>query len=347
MTDLTNFEFLTPPDCENDFYWPCEKKPGSVIFILKENGMEVLRGGIVRAMSAWEALVVCLLRDAFINKLIYSAKDLEDIKKKWGTIASDSDANKGKDRMQVALDKALMDHCEKTLKRRCDDKKSVLETLHPENDWRKLLKEYHADPILNGDIRPVFGRSENSIDSIASKLFQLQDNTCILKLAIPKDDSHEPRRKFTFLIRPYDEPTEVNVSRRGLTCCSLLYYGFRCVLAHGIPNKTLNSGVLKDFDATFSNKKEKKEKLDVKNCSTSESAQKAFGVEDAREEPPEGCSRYKQAELLLKLRQNIENFKSDTDLSYQTWLNMCCYLQKSAMWLDKALDELIKKLPNL
>ena len=322
---VKNFKFLQPvspnDQSENQFY---HGEP--VPRLLNDQGMEVLRGGIVRAMAAWEALVVDLLREAF-NKLIESAENLEDMKTKWGPF-----------RIKKALDKALKQRCIDNEK--SDESLSVLETLSPKDDWRRLLK-YHLDHTLDKDVRPVFC-SNKGIGQVVADLFIVKNNS-MLDLTI--NDSFP--QKVEFYVKP-DHPTVVEVYRRGLRCCSLLYYGFQCVLAHGIPNKTLESGVLKDFDEMLRQTPETK-KLKFEDLLKDERAKIAFGVRDARKDDEVkrmGYSKYKQAEILLSLRNNIENFASGAHISYQTWRNMCLYLKESAIWLDKAIDELIRKLPN-
>ena len=332
-----NFKFLQPVEPSdqsgNQFYHDYTGESR----LLNDQGMEVLRGGIVRAMAAWEALFVDLLREAF-NKLIDSAENLEDMKKKWGKAKKKKGEKTEPFRIKVALDEAL--------KRRCDDNKeslSVLETLSSEDDWRELLKKYHADPILEEDFRPVF-RGKKSIDSAVSKLFLVEDrisDLAIHKAFQPKVDFYVQPNQFKLPVAP-----RVEVQRHGMIYCSLLYYGFRCVLAHGIPNKTLESGALKYFDAKL-RRNAGIAKLDVEHFWENESIKKAFGVEDSRSEQElkkTDHSKYKQAEMLLILRKNIENFASGAHISYQTWRNMCSYLKESAMWLDKAINELIIKL---
>ena len=333
---IGNFKFLAPPTEPNYFYDWFDRSTGGPRLLLKDEGMmEVLRGGIVRAMAVWEAFVARLLREAF-EKLIDSAEDFDDMKTKWG-----KEKGAGHYRIKLALDEALGRRCKENKER-----ESVLEALSPVYDWKKLLKEYYADPILDTDIRPVFG-GDKSIDKTVTKLFKVQKS--ILDLAI--NDQYPPEVAFYVgpprSARDYDYPPKVQVKRHGLVYICLLYYGFRCVLAHGIPNRTLENGVLKNFDDKL-RKTARIEEFNVENISKETKAQEALGVTDAKgDQLEQGLSPYKQAAMLLTLRENIENHASDAHISYQTWLNICYHLKESAMWLDEATHTLIQDLPNL
>lgn len=88
---------------------------------------------------------------------------------------------------------------------------------------------------------------------------------------------------------------------------SRLCYGLRCVLVHGIAEKTLNDGALKDFPDNI----------------------------DEFLLPNENDEAIKEYYVGLYIR--IKEYKRNVDLSYLTLLNVICFLRYAACSLMRAV----------
>ena len=218
-----NYSVLNNMFHPRDGQLPQQHKPS-------EAEMEYIRGGIVSVMATWEA---------FMQDIMQEALD----------IVIDSAGKESSEMPFKCLFKRWPD-CEKVVKRSL---KNRISTLNPETvaydlllereqaedpHWSSLLKEY-LESILR-KVSPVFG-GPNGIDGAFSKFFCPETKLTLSNRIIALGEiSYDFRinKSSTSQIKIDNVDTLIDTLR--------LYYGIRCILAHGKPAKT-DTGVFKEF----------------------------------------------------------------------------------------------------
>ena len=214
--------------------------------ILHPRAMEFVRGGIVRILALWEGFVKDVFREYFTNEFL-SCNDLKEVKAKWP-------------RCETAIQNAIEAKARKLKKKTQANeldipwKKVVFDALLDEEGWKTLLQE-HLDRCLEKMNAPIFdiakpekqqgtsgdaqksacGELEDGIDATFRNLFLPKNKTIrISQLIIDSGISYSCRTG------PKDSDIcEVSFKKvEQLWNVMWLYYGLRCVFAHGDPEDT-------------------------------------------------------------------------------------------------------------
>jgi hypothetical protein len=204
-----------------------------------ETVMEFLRGGIISTMAAWEAYVHDLLEEAFERVLELGQGDLSLLKEKW---------HRCETVIQDAFDKRVAgEYGDKKL----PAGKVAFELMKKPAPWEDLLKDERDHGLRQ--LQPVFG-GPNGIDNIFERMFIRKE-----KKAGKEDEKEKSISQrvvnfggvnYRFRHAPIPDG-EVQVEIRDIKTLNhilRLYYGVRCVFAHGQRERTINEGgVLQKF----------------------------------------------------------------------------------------------------
>ena len=289
--------------------------------------MEFFRGGIIRILAVWEGFVKDVFREYFTNEFLL-CNDLKEVKAKWP-------------RCETAIQNAIEAKARKLKKKaHANDldipwKKVVFDALLEEKGWKTLLLE-HLDRCLEKMNAPIFDIAKpekqqgTSGDAQKSACGELEDgiDATFRNLFLPKNKTFSISQQiidsgisYSCRTGPRDSDIcEVSFKKvEQLWNVTRLYYGLRCVFAHGDPEKTLQNA-LKNFP---------------------DNPNQLFEPLRSETESDTPTPNY-AGEHLLKLYKRVHGTKSQADVSYLNWVNMnrtaaeklsraiAAYLQSSA-----------------
>lgn len=297
------YNCINPTDARNSRF----KNENS--YEMNDIGMELLRGGIVRLVALWEGYVKDVMREAFESVILNSMQTPTKLKKIWPEC-------------EIAFQNELKKEANKAVKPsneggKPNGKKRKEEILTiasraflMESPWRSLIED-HLDTALNKLKVPLFDNSKyveesrkyefdgEGIDATFAELV-LGEEFCISQKMIELGVS------FTLRTGPKDTD-QIGITlrdRNQLWNLSRLFYGVRCIFAHGDPTRTLDKA-LKNFPT------------------------------DAREllgEEYELAGHY-----LVTLYEFLIKYKSETNVSYLNWVNILRFYKAAAVGLREAL----------
>ena len=237
---------------------------------------EFIRGGIVRAWVAWEAYISELLEEAFWKAIELgrtcgvAAEPIRFLKEKWPQ----------------------------------SDTQDCLAKLNAKEDsWEDKLKD-HLEKTLR-PMAPVFNAGRQAgINKVFSRLFDIEDVPSRILTMLPKD------KRFMCPFQFSDNTGALLVikEKEGIRDVLRLYYGMRCVLTHGVIEKTLN-GCLREFP-------EKPDDLKVQ------------GFKFKSGDPSDKVSKY-----LTRLYHKIVVEKKNVLIEYADLVNMTRFLKFLAVQL--------------
>ena len=221
------------------------------ILPLHPSAMEFIRGGIVMILARWEGFVKDVFRECFTNEFL-SCKDLKEVKAKWP-------------RCETAIQNAFETRARKLKKgaqaniQDIQWKKAFFDVLREKKAWQTLLEE-HLERCLEKMNTPIFDIAKpekqqgTSGDAQKSACGELEDgiDATFRKLFLPKNTINIFSQQIidggiSYICRTKAREYEVHLKKvEQLWNVTRLYYGVRCVFAHGDPQKTLNNS-LKNF----------------------------------------------------------------------------------------------------
>ena len=271
---------------------------------LDASAMEFVRGGIARIVALFEGYVQELLREAFTAAILDQVDSLQEMKNVWPNC-------------QKALQGALI--------KRSEQKKSSEDTatkgiplevvafnvLLEQDGWRKLTEE-HLEKCLKKITKPLFdipkgkvgyAGEDPGIDATFKSLFLPKDvkftlSGKIIDQGITMDSRTGPGKDDIARVTLRNAEELRNVAR--------LFYGIRCVFAHGDPERTFKQS-LHEFPPNASDLLENKQ----------------------------------AADFLMGLYKRVSCHYSDADVSYLTWVNMTRFFRTTAEHLFRAMASYI------
>ena len=274
--------------------------------------MEFVRGGIVKVVALWEGYVKELMREAFTAAFVEGTKSLQELKAVWPEC-------------ETAVQDALRKRADKPKSGEKLLLKAAFDTLLEEDGWRGLIKD-HLDTCLGKLKTPIFdipmpkeeekekekGKEKEKEKEKKEKVEGIDATfkSLFVSKACKKSISEMMiEQNFSFCCRtgPHDTDTNTVTFKRTeeLWNVTRLYFGIRCVFAHGDPKPTLNHALAK----------------------FPEDPCELFSEEN----------RYAADHLLSLYRRVLKYNSAKVTVSYLTWVNMTRFFRTAAEKLFRAV----------